>query len=448
MRLAIALALVFALGSAAVALAALAYGRDAARQSYDRLLVGAATQIARSITLREGAVRVDLPQSAFELLSLAPDDRVAYAVYDAQGHLVTGDDWLAWDGSARDFITGDFAGEPIRIARVTRPLAERGYTGQVEVLVGQTTLARQELAAQITRNAVIAAAIAGLVMASLAVFAVRSALGPVRRVEAALADRSPRDLTPLTPAVPQEIAGLVMALNRLMARLDRQMEIMRHLIADASHQLRTPIAALRVQAELAEGETDPERLRRIVDRIHARSVGLSHLTDQLLNHALIIHRADAIPPQRLDLRTVAIRAVEEADAALPPNARPPDLDLPEQPVWCQGDALSLAEASKNLLRNALRHGQPPVRLQVRAKDGLAIIAALDTGPGIPAADWADAGHRYVRDTGVSPESAGLGLAIAQAVAAAHGGRLRFAHDPATGFEAALALPLSVAEVTR
>ena len=100
-----------------------------------------------------------------------------------------------------------------------------------------------------------------------------------------------------------EIGSLVAALNRFMGRLDRQIGVMRNLIADASHQLRTPIAALRAQAELAFDEPDPDRLRRIVGRIHARSLTLSRLTDQLLNHALIIHRADSEPLQPVDLRT-------------------------------------------------------------------------------------------------------------------------------------------------
>ena len=83
-----------------------------------------------------------------------------------------------------------------------------------------------------------------------------------------------------------------------MARQARQFEIMRNLIADASHQLRTPVAAMRAQAELAADEPDPARQRGIVARIHDRAVGLSRLTDQLLNHALIIHRADAAPHDR------------------------------------------------------------------------------------------------------------------------------------------------------
>lgn len=453
-RLALAFAFIFALGGVAVGVAAYSYGRDAARQSFDRLLVGAANQIAGAISLQAGQVSVDLPIPAFELLSLAPEDRVIYAVYDANDRLVTGYEQLRPPAQAGRFFDSTFAGEPIRVTRLIRPLAEQGYLGSVQVLVGQTLRARTELTRQITRHAIVVTTLVALVMAALAVLAVRAALAPIKRIETALHGRAPQDLTPLDMAEPAEISSLVQALNRFMGRLDRQVGVMRNLIADASHQLRTPIAALRAQAELAEEESDPDELRRIAGRIHARAVGLGRLTDQLLNHALIIHRADAVALQRLDLRMVAMSALEEIDHAIFGTRAQPRLDLPENPVWCDGDALSLTEAIKNLAGNALRHGAEPVTLAVLAQEGQgqdgqgqegqegqARIAVRDAGPGIPAGHWAEAGSRYTRDSGVSADSAGLGLAIVQAVAQAHHGRLEFRKD-AQGFQAAIVMPLA------
>lgn len=276
-------------------------------------------------------------------------------------------------------------------------------------------------------------------MIGLATFAIRSALMPLRRIESGLAAREPRDLTPLDVVVPREIEQLVGAINRFMARQARQFDIMRNLIADASHQLRTPVAAIRAQAELAAEETDAARQQAIVGRIHARAVGLGRLADQLLNHALIIHRADAIPHETLDLRTVAIRILEEG---------PPDeeigLELPEDPVACSADALSLAEAGKNLLNNALRYGVPPVTLVVRAEAGHAVLAVRDRGQGIPAilrARLAAGGGRFERSTAVTSRSAGLGLAIVSAVVTAHNGQLRLAETPQGAFEAAILIPL-------
>ncbi len=438
-RLALSVALVLLLGGGAVALAALAYGRQAAQRAYDRLLVGAAEQIAGSISTHAGAVVVDIPASAFELLSLAPEDRVFYAVFDPEGRRVTGYDDLPRP-KAR-FSNASFGGEPIRLALVSRRFSERDFTGAVDVVVGQTTGARDALAREITRSALLLTGLLSLLMTALAAFAIRSALAPLWRIEKGLARREPRDLTPLDVAVPREIGQLVATINRFMQRQARQFEIMRNLIADASHQLRTPVAAMRAQAELAADEPDPERQRAIVARIHDRSIGLSRLTDQLLNHAMIIHRADAAPREVLDLRTVAIRVVEESDQG-PDGARRDllRLELPEDPVPCLADALSLVEACKNLVNNAFAHGAPPVTVEVRVEGDAALIAVLDRGPGMPETSRAAVGARFGRG-GVTARGAGIGLAIVAAVADAHQGTIRLGRHGAGDFEIALVLAL-------
>lgn len=437
-RLAMSVALVLAFGGGAVTLAALAYGREAAQQAYDRLILGAANEIAGAVRVRGGTISVDIPASAFELLSLAPDDRIRYGIYGPDGALVTGYPMEARPVSSPGFVDTEFDEETARVVWITRRFSERDFTGSVEVLVGQTTRARDALAHEIAQSALLVVGLLGLLMIGLAAFAIRSALAPLRHIEAGLAVREPRDLTPLDVAVPREISHLVTGINRFMARQARQVEIMRNLIADASHQLRTPVAAVRAQAELAAEETDPERQKAIVARIHARAVGLGRLTDQLLNHALIIHRAEAVPHEAVDLRVVAMRIVEEVDQG--GEGENLALDLPDDPVMCRADALSLVEAGKNLVANALRHGAPPVTLEVRRMKGAAILAVRDRGPGVPEALWEAASARFDRTNAVTPQSAGIGLSIVSAVARAHLGTLRFGRAPSGEFEAALSLP--------
>lgn len=432
-RLAFTIAAVLLVAGGAVALAALSYGRQAAERAYDRLLLGAADQIAGSVVVRGERVDVDIPASAFDLLALAPDDRLVYAVLAPGDRLVTGYPGLA--DHPGGFSNGVSAGEAMRFVRVSRPFAERDFAGAVDVIVGQTTRARDALAREITRSALLLVGLLTLLAAGIAVFAIRSALAPLRRIEASLATREPRDLTPLDVAVPREIGALVATLNGFMARQARQFEIMRNLIADASHQLRTPVTALRAQAELAADEPEPERQRAIVGRIHERAIGLSRLTDQLLNHALVIHRADAAPHEEVDLRNVAIRIAEEIDTGC--DLR---LDLPEDPVACRGDMLSLVEAGKNLVTNALRHGAEPVILGVRSTGAAAALSVTDSGPGMPETLWESAGARFDRAGAITAKSAGIGLAIVSAVAAAHQGTLRFGRGPDGRFEAALVVP--------
>lgn len=246
-RLAARLVAVMALGAVVVGLAAYIYGSRAARQSYDRLLIGAADQIAESISIRDGEVAVDLPVSAFQLLALAPDDRITYAVLAPDDHVITGDVSLAPLPDGQTFGTGTFGDERIRQVQVLRRMTEPGWVGVVRVEVGQTTRARDKLASEIIRSALGVTAIVGFAICLMAALAVRSALDPLRRVETALAERKARDLTPLDLDVPREIGRLVETLNGFIGRLDHQFGVMRNLIADTSHQLRTPIAALRVQ---------------------------------------------------------------------------------------------------------------------------------------------------------------------------------------------------------
>lgn len=279
-------------------------------------------------------------------------------------------------------------------------------------------------------------------MVALSAFAVRSSLRPLRRIEQAILERSPKDLSPLEVSSPREIETIVVAINRFMDRLARRVSGMQSLIADATHQLRTPIAALRAQAELAAAENDPERQRGIVARIHQRALGLSRLADQLLNQALIIHRADAVEQQALDLRAVAIRVAEEIDHDLPEMGRDLGLDLPADEVAVEGDAFSLAEAAKNLVNNAFRHGERPVRLAVTcSEDGWAEIAVTDAGAGVPTTHWPDSGRRFARSAGSQARDAGLGLAIVNAVAEAHAGQLVFSRTDDGRFRATLRLRL-------
>ncbi|MCP1199116.1 sensor histidine kinase [Notoacmeibacter sp. MSK16QG-6] len=437
-RVALAMATVLIVGGVVVLVAALAYGRQAAREAYDRLLVGAASDIAESITIRNGAALVDMPVSAFELLALAPDDRIVYRVLDDDGRTLTGyeNTPLPRKSGETTFYDSEFGGEAARYVSLTRRFAERSFSGSVQVIVGQTLRARQQLARDIAQNALLVLGAAGAAMALFAWLVMQSALRPLPRIGEALRKRDPTDLTPIDLAAPSEIGSLIASLNGFMARLDRQMQSNRHLIGDAAHQLRTPVAAIRAHAQLALEEPDTERRSRMVKRIHDRAVGLSHLLDQMLNHAMIIHRADTAPRDLVDLRNVAVEAFEANEPAILAPSNVVALDLPDDPVTVRGDSLSLAEAAKNLLGNALSHGQPPVRIGVR--DGVqAELWVRDAGEGPPETIRTDPATRFAGDR--TNGGSGLGLAIAQAVATVHDGSIRMSADD-DGFEAAMVLP--------
>lgn len=416
------------------------YGQTAADETFDRLLRGAALQIAERVMVTNGKADVDLPVSAFELLSFARTDRVFYRIVRPDGETLTGYGDLPLPAREQDGIyDATYKGVAVRSIQLTRQLAERSVSGAVRIVLAQTTLERAALARSITTQAVLIIAGAGVALLFLALFLLRIALRPLARVEHAMLDRDVRDLSPIQMPAPTEVTVLVEAINRFMRRLDHRIEAMQNLVADAAHQLRTPITAMRAQAQLALGEHDPKRLASLHRRIYQRSVGLGRLTDQLLSQALIAHRADSEALEILDLRRIALEAERETRAVSGDRIA---LDLPDDDVPIKGDFVSLREAVKNLVNNALKHGKPPVTVGVASPDpDRALILVRDGGEGMSEAMAARIGQRFASEQ-ISPESAGLGLSIVADVAATHGAKLLMRRLDGEGFEIGLELPVA------
>ncbi|MTI44733.1 two-component system sensor histidine kinase TctE [Roseibium hamelinense] len=441
LRVAFGVTLLLVIGGLLVSIAAFAYGREAARSAYDRLLLGAANDIASSIAVQDGRAVLELRVSAFELLALAPDDRIGYRIIGPDGTTLTGYDEIVVPAERRNsrdgFFDSSFFGEEARFAIVTKRFAERTLNGTMQVIVGQTLKAREAMAYEITRQAVYVLIISGFAMALLATVVVRSVLRPLKTIAGGLRARDPHDLTPLNTAVPKETAVMIQALNAFMARLDRQMNSMRHLISDTAHQLRTPVAALRAQADLLADEADPERRERIAERIQSRSEGLGRLLDQLLSQALVVHRGDSARREDVDLRDIALEVFEEGDHRLLFPQKDVSLDVGDVPLPVFADAPSLAEALKNLLSNALKYGKAPIVVGASKKSGTVFIYAQDAGEGPDPETLSLLGERFSNDTPTRQSGSGLGLAIAHSVACAFGGTLELARQDGGGFRAAL-----------
>ncbi len=440
-RVALGVALLLMIGGVFVSIAAFAYGREAARTAYDRLLLGAANDIASAITIQDGRPVIELPVSAFELLTFARDDRIGYRIIGPDGETLTGYDDIGLPMGRKEtrdgFFDGTFFGEDARFAVVSRRFAERTLNGTIKVVVGQTLRARDTMAYDITRKALYVLAASGFAMVLLAVVVVRSVLRPLEKIAGGLSSRDPHDLTPVDTAVPRETEVMINALNGFMARLDRQMNSMRHLISDTAHQLRTPVAALRAQADLFADEANPDRRQKIVERIQTRSASLGRLLDQMLSQALVIHRGDSVRRERIDLRDVALDVFEEGDHAVLNPDFEVVLAVGEAPVEVMADQPSLKEALKNLLNNALKYGRSPVRIGASNLHGRAAIWVEDAGSGPGDEVLATLGARFNKGTLTRQSGSGLGLAIAHSVAMSFGGELLLEKTAEGRFRSAL-----------
>lgn len=432
----------FVAGGIVTTLAALANARIAAREAYDRLLIGAASDIAEAIELRAGQPQITLPVSAFQLLAQARDDRVAYMVIAPSGEVLAG---LPIDGTplpqspdAVVYYDLRLQGDPARGVVIGRQFSERDFSGMVTIALAQTTRARDALSFKLLRNTLVVAAIAGVILLAVAGIVIRAAFAPLNRIAADLVARDPYDLTPITPDAPAEMAVFIEAINRFMRRLDRQIDILRNLISDSAHQLRTPVAAIRAQAELMT--ENPDTVARDLDRLLRRTRSLGHLLDQLLARAMVMHRVDNGPRTRLDLRDIALDIIEAGDHALIAPEANIGLDIGPDPVRVLGDPMSLSEAAKNLLSNALTHGAPPVRLGVSTEGPWAALWVEDGGAGLPQATSEALSRRFKRSRTSTEGGTGLGLSIAAEVAHGLDGRILTDHR-AGRFRVSILIPL-------
>jgi two-component system, OmpR family, sensor histidine kinase TctE len=435
-RLIVLVSAALALGLAVLGTAAWYYALEAANQAYDRLLVGAAYQIAEAVTVQDGTLTVEPPASAFELLALSERDRIFYRVTDTHGQTLTGDDGLDGGvaptaGAAPSVRDATFKGVPVRLARLVRFISDPAVSGRVEIAVAQTTEARSALARELTLRATILVAVMSVLALAGTVLAIRYALQPIGQLAAALAERDPNDVSLVTVETPRELKPFVAAINVFISRLKARMDLMQQFIADAAHQIRTPLTALNSQIELLSHRIDDPQAQHHLSRMQVRTTQLSRFINQLLSHAMVRHRAGAVAPSRVDVVAMVRRALHEAMPETLGRDVLTTLELPREPVEIDGDAVSLKEAVKNIIDNALRHGAPSrLALRLRESADTVEIEVEDDGPGIPPQSWPDVVRRFGTP---SPRGSGLGFAIAADVAVAHGGGLGFRERDAAGF---------------
>ena len=393
-----------------------------ASEAYDRALLDPALALAQRLTAAEGPVELDLPAVAVEMLRVDATDRVYFAV-SARGKLLGGQaelpspPTLPEEGSPV-FYDGTIRAEPVRVAAILVPFAE----GPVLVQVAETLVKRHRLVRQLLlTNAALELL---FFVAALAVvwMGVTRGLAPLDALRAELAARSPRDLRPVAEAsAPAEVRPLVQELNRMLGRLAESIDAQQRFVADAAHQLRTPLAALQAQVEAARREGLPPELAATVDRLSAATRRAAHLARQLLTLAAIAPPAERpFAAEPADLAQVAQAGVTDWLARA--DGKQVDLGFELEAAPVNGEPQLLGELAANLLENALNYTPAGGEVTVRTgrRDGQSFLEVEDSGPGIPESERDRVFERFHRVRGTIGEGTGLGLAIVREIARRHG----------------------------
>jgi two-component system sensor histidine kinase TctE len=420
------------------------YSERAADRAFDRLLAASAMTIAGAVQVESDDVIVELPFAAFAMFS--GQDRVFYAVEDPDGRTVTGYDDLAGQMNETTeavplFHDVSYRGELVRVASVGRLISTPTDTGWVTIHVAETQRQREALAAEILSNAVLPVLALTLLAIGLVWFGISRMFAPLTQLEQNLRARRPEDLEPVDVPVPVEVDQLVMALNGFMARLRKAMERVSGLVAEAAHEVRTPLASIRAQAEVALEEQDPNKLRQRVARIHGSAVQASQLVNQLLMEATVSHRLDNHEGGTTSIAALVDEVVTRLDEEQ--NARVGVSISPAAALaTIPGDRVALREMLRNVVDNALTYSDGPIDIAVTNTETDVVLRVLDRGPGLETNEKSEVMGRFKRGKASAGKvGSGLGLSIVARVVEAHKGQLTLKDRTGGGLNVEMQFPM-------
>jgi two-component system sensor histidine kinase TctE len=414
---------------------------------FDRNLEDSVTLLAGQVKVTDDQTRLSLALPARELLRADDTDHTYYQVLGTRGELVGGDadlpppveDEPLAAGIVR-FRNGLIRGEKVRIAYTVLDTQIGPNEHPPLIQVAETFGKRAQLANEIIKGVILPQFLILPIAVVLVWFGLSRGLRPLSRLQERIQARGPEDLSPIDPKeAPQEVAPLVASFNHLLARLDGNIQDQRRFIANAAHQMRTPLAGLRTQAELALRENDSDELKRSLQQLATSSVRATRLINQLLSLA----RAENRSSPGTNLAPVALEALSrDVVKDWVPAALERRIDLgfeaPEAPVLVHGDPVLLRELVKNLLDNAIRYtqteGAVTVRVAADRSELTALLEVRDNGPGIAESERGLVFERFYRILGSGSDGSGLGLAIVREIALQHNAQVTLTgaptvHDP-------------------
>jgi two-component system sensor histidine kinase TctE len=420
-----------------------------ANDAYDESLIDSAEALASRFRTDFDPASVKISNADF--LKFNRKDAFFYQIRSEDQKLVAGDQSIPApnftlqkndEPDVRDATIGDHT---VRVATIRIDTPSRGAGSFFIVQVAETVQARNTLILQVILNALVPQVLQ-IVLASAAIFfGVKQGLLPLRNLQRAVEARSPSDLRPVTEKnIPNEVQPLVASINSLLKRVEEDRDSQRRFVANAAHQLRTPLAGLKTQAQLAQREAEPNALLHALQQIEMSANRANRLIRQLLALARVepsVFNSISICP--VDLTETVKTAIEE----LLPLAIERDIDLgceidlgQETTVGVEGDAESLHELVTNLIENAIQYTQAGGRVSAHVIFGTIAqpsgresrclkLIVEDDGPGIAESERERVFERFYRVLGTGVSGSGLGLAIVREIADSHAASVSISSGP-------------------
>ena len=407
--------------------------QNIAGKPFDRALEYNVQALSKLVVVKDNVVQFNLTGPAREILRADDTDQVYYQVIGTRGETLSGerdlplplDDDRLQDSDVR-LREDQIKGEDVRVAYTWIKVDDKN-AGRVLVQVAETLEKRKTLAAEIVKGTMVPQFVTLPLAVLLVWLALVRGIKPLAQLEKRIRARKPDDMSPLDDAaVPEEVAPLVSSINDLLSRLKVSLTTQKRFLADAAHQLKTPLAGLRMQADLAQRETNADELKKSLKHIGQSSIRATHTVNQLLALARAEATGRSLAKQRIDL----VDVVSEVMADSVPRALEKRIDLGydgpapgEQATRLVGNATLLKELVRTLLDNAIAYtpenGRVTLRLLTDVFSGVLVLLVEDSGPGIPKPERELVFQPFYRALGTNVDGSGLGLAIVLEIATQH-----------------------------
>ena len=397
--------------------------------TYDRALLDTALDLGRNVREANDQLYLDLPQPVIEMLISGEQGRFYYRANGPSGEYITGDpDLPDPPEEAKDdrvtYYNATYRNEPIRAVALRVPVRPGSGKGSIMIQVAEKATLRTDSARQIMLRMVIPQAVLVLLAAFAVWFGVGFGLRALTSVRTEIENRSHVDLSPISESnTPYEVRPLVRAMNDLLSRLSAALAAQQRFIADAAHQLRTPVAALKTQTELAVRQVGEGDAKATLQQLHIAADHAARLVSQLLTLARAepgSHRS--VMRERINLAALA----RETAGDWVPRALNRGIDLgfddTSSATEISADPFLVRELLNNLIDNAINYTPTGGQITVRVTGigDKSILEVEDNGCGIPEDERERVFERFYRSTGGAPEGCGLGLAIVREIAQGHG----------------------------